>query len=92
MMNSLKLKVFIFLFFLQASASLNASVVQNGDFENGLANWSVSRNSDFQGGSDPGCHTISELFSDQGFLFCVVAIEFREHVQQAFSGRELESR
>jgi hypothetical protein len=49
MMNSLKLKVFIFLFFLQASASLNASVVQNGDFENGLANWSVSRNSDFEG-------------------------------------------
>lgn len=49
MMNRLKLKVFVFLFVLQASTYLNASVVQNGDFENGLANWSVSRNSDFQG-------------------------------------------
>lgn len=49
MMNSLKLKVFVFLFVLQASTNLNASVVQNGDFENGLANWSLSRNSDFQG-------------------------------------------
>ncbi|MCY2997856.1 MAG: hypothetical protein NT168_07055 [Planctomycetota bacterium] len=48
-MNRLKLKVFVFLFVLQASTYLNASVVQNGDFENGLANWSVSRNSDFQG-------------------------------------------
>jgi hypothetical protein len=49
MMSSLKLKVFVFLFVLQASTNLNASVVQNGDFENGLANWSLSRNSDFQG-------------------------------------------
>jgi hypothetical protein len=49
MMNRLKLKVFVFLFVLQASTYLNAAVVQNGGFENGLANWSVSQNSDFQG-------------------------------------------
>lgn len=48
-MTVFKLKVFVFLFFLQASTSLNAAVVQNGGFENGLANWSVQRNTDFAG-------------------------------------------
>ena len=48
-MNRLKLKVFVFLFVLQASTYLNAAVVQNGSFENGLANWSVQGNADFAG-------------------------------------------
>jgi hypothetical protein len=48
-MTVFKLKVFVFLFVLQASTYLNAAVVQNGGFENGLANWSVQRNADFAG-------------------------------------------
>jgi hypothetical protein len=48
-MTVFKLKVFVFLFVLQASTYLNAAVVQNGGFENGLANWSVQRNTDFAG-------------------------------------------
>jgi hypothetical protein len=91
MMNRLKLKVFVFLFVLQASTYLNAAVVQNGGFENGLANWSVSQNADVLG--DP-ILVVSQFESygpTEGSSFALLRSSFTDTYNRLFQAVDLKA-
>jgi hypothetical protein len=90
-MTVFKLKVFVFLFVLQASTYLNAAVVQNGSFENGLANWSVSQNADVLG--DP-ILVVSQFESygpTEGSSFALLRSSFTDTYNRLFQAVDLKA-